>query len=292
MAKKDKKGKGKDADNGEEGKKGKKKKGKKSAPAEVYIPYEERLSAIVAADRKKHIELTEEQVLEMIKDKTKKTMILLLFCTIVQIFNTKSLYFTGILVNMALIVATLVVGIESGLFLAIFSPFVSTLFGQIPIFHIIPMMIPTIMFANMNLVLAIDIGKKHMLYVWFVVGCVAKAGSLWALMKFIIMPIFASEIDYKIVEETMSYFSIPQFITAFIAASIVGVIYPMTKAGKINKEERKISLERAAIISEGKAIARERVKNAEKAGGKKGKKGKKGDDGGDDGGKKGKKKKK
>lgn len=130
---------------------------------------------------------------------------LFLAITIIAQFIGKSIgvpiigqLFTGILVNMSLIVAGIVVGLSSGCTIAVLSPFLAFLFGMMKLAPAIPV----VMVGNLAIVIltaliykrfsngSLDVFAQNLLqFVGMVIGAAAKCALMW-LSALYILPLF------------------------------------------------------------------------------------------------------
>ena len=76
------------------------------------------------------------------------TGLLLAICIAFQVLKSLSVYITGPAVNAILLLATLYVGLPSGIFIAICAPLIAYLVGATPIINLLPIMLPIIMVGN------------------------------------------------------------------------------------------------------------------------------------------------
>lgn len=93
------------------------------------------------------------------------TAILLAICIVSQFFKNVSVYFTGPIINAALILTTVYAGLACGIILSVITPITSFFITGSPIMAAIPAMFPCIMIGNIILVLAVALlrskfGKK------------------------------------------------------------------------------------------------------------------------------------
>ena len=103
------------------------------------------------------------------------TAVLLALCIVFQSMKGISVYLTGTAVNTFLIMAALLVGTGSSVFLAVITPLVAYLMGATPIMQMIPLMVPTVMAGNAVLSLCASAGRKKQLPFWLAAGAVLKA---------------------------------------------------------------------------------------------------------------------
>lgn len=160
--------------------------------------------------------------------KTKKivmTAVLLALCIVFQSMKGISVYLTGTAVNTFLIMAALVVGTGSSVFLAVVTPVIAYLMGATPIMQLIPLMVPTVMLGNLVISLCAAAGRKGRLPFWLAAGAVLKAAALWILVWYAILPFFGADVPELMQLAVKTSFSITQLITAAAGGVISYLIY-------------------------------------------------------------------
>ena len=171
--------------------------------------------------------------------KITQTAVFLALLIILQYF-TKPLgqFVTGSCVNLILILSTALVGLYSGIFIAIVSPFLAFLLGIGPAF--LPL-VPVIAIGNVVIVLIsgyflpqVFDGKfeavrwlKTLLVV--VAGPVAKFLVLWVGVTKIAVPLISSNLKPAQITAINLSFSWPQLVTALIGVVVALVLYPILK---------------------------------------------------------------
>ena len=145
-----------------------------------------------------------------------QTALHLTICIVSQYFKNLSVYITGPIVNLTIILAVLSVGLWSGLLLSIIAPVTAFFFTGSPIMAAIPLMFPAVMAGNA--VLAIFMG---------------------VVIVLIILPIFGDNIASKlpkpealpvVLATAKVTFSITQLTTALIGSALAYVIWmPLKK---------------------------------------------------------------
>lgn len=175
-----------------------------------------------------------------------QTALLLAICIASQYFKNLSVYITGPIVNLTIIIAVLAVGLWGGLLLSIVAPITAFFFTGSPIMAAIPLMFPAIMAGNA--VLAITVwyfqNKTHFnfkgnLPVGLIVGSILKAVFMGIVIVLIILPLFGSNIATqlptpdalpKVLATAKVTFSITQLTTALIGSALAYVIWlPLKK---------------------------------------------------------------
>lgn len=170
-----------------------------------------------------------------------QTALLLALCIVFQCLKGLSVYITGPAVNAVLILATLSVGLYSGLLIAVTAPIVAFFLGATPIMNLIPWMIPVIMVGNAIIVLAVWLLKNKSLIAGLLTGSVCKAAFLWLTVWYLILPLFQGNIPEAkrtvMVATVKTTFSVTQLITALIGSAIAFAIWkPLQKYLKAAKE--------------------------------------------------------
>ena len=174
--------------------------------------------------------------------------ILLAVCISSQFFKSLSVYITGPIVNLCLILAVVTAGLMWGIILAIITPVTAFIIAASPVMTAVPGIIPLIMLGNIVIVVMTHFfvkpalsGDKSFINVRSVImavlsalakGCVMGLTiALWLLPTFIPE---ASPLRAKLpVFQTM--FSITQFVTALIGFVYFFIVYiPVRKVLKEN----------------------------------------------------------
>ncbi len=175
------------------------------------------------------------------------TAILLAICIVSQLFKNLSVYITGPIVNLCLIVAVMTVGVMWGVILALVTPVTAFFFAASPIMSAVPVIIPLIMLGNVVLVLITDkffkpaIAAPNKLVnprsvVTAVIACLAKGCIMGITISLLVLPLSlpeASPLREKL-PVFQTTFSITQFITALIGFVYFFLIWkPICKTQKI-----------------------------------------------------------
>ena len=92
-----------------------------------------------------------------------QTALLLAICIASQYFKNLSVYITGPIVNLTIILAVLSVGLWSGLLLSIIAPVTAFFFTGSPIMSAIPLMFPAVMAGNA--VLAVTVWYLSLIHI-------------------------------------------------------------------------------------------------------------------------------
>lgn len=173
-----------------------------------------------------------------------QTALLLALCIASQYFKNLSVYITGPIVNVTILIATLAVGLWSGIFLSIVAPVTAFFFTGSPIMAAIPLMFPAVMAGNAVLAVTVwyfqnKLSFKGKLPVGLIAGSVLKAIFMGVVIVLIILPIFGSNIATKlpnpdalpkVLATAKVTFSITQLTTALIGSALTYVIWlPLKK---------------------------------------------------------------
>ena len=126
------------------------------------------------------------------------TAILLAICIVSQFFKNVSVYFTGPIINAALILTTVYAGLACGIILSVITPITSFFITGSPIMAAIPAMFPCIIIGNAILVLAV------------------KALFMGILISLIILPNMLPVKMQPMLHVLQLQFSVTQLITALI----------------------------------------------------------------------------
>ena len=172
------------------------------------------------------------------------TAILLAICIASQFLKTLSVYITGPIVNLCLILAVMMAGLLWGVILAVITPVTAFLIAAAPIMNAVPGIIPLIMLGNIVIVVMVHFfvkpavtGGKALISVRSVIMAVLSAAAKGAVMGLTIslwlLPTFipeASPLRAKLpVFQTM--FSLTQLITALIGFVYFFIVWiPLRKS--------------------------------------------------------------
>ncbi len=184
------------------------------------------------------------------KDKNKSvtrqiaiTAVLLAICIASQFVKNLSVYITGPIVNLCLILAVMTAGLAWGLILAVITPVTAFIISASPVMTAVSGIIPLIMLGNAVLTVAVLFlfkpsvsGDKKLIsfrsILTAVLSCAAKGIVMGLTISLWLLPTFipeASPLRGKLpVFQTM--FSITQFITA-----LIGFVYFFIVWNPINK---------------------------------------------------------
>ena len=167
-----------------------------------------------------------------------QTALLLTICIVSQYFKNLSVYITGPIVNLTIILAVLSVGLWSGLLLSIIAPVTAFFFTGSPIMAAIPLMFPAVMAGNAVLAITVWYFQKKTSFKWRLPAGL-KAIFMGVVIVLIILPIFGDNIASKlpkpealpvVLATAKVTFSITQLTTALIGSALAYVIWmPLKK---------------------------------------------------------------
>ncbi len=166
------------------------------------------------------------------------TAILLAICISSQFFKSLSVYITGPIVNLCLILAVITAGLMWGLILAVITPVTAFIIAASPVMSAVPGIIPLIMLGNVVLVVMTHFffkpaitGDKGLFnvrsFIMALLSALAKGCFMGLTIALWLLPTFipeASPLRGKMpVFQTM--FSVTQLITALIGFAYFYIIY-------------------------------------------------------------------
>ena len=170
-----------------------------------------------------------------------QTALLLTICIVSQYFKNLSVYITGPIVNLTIILS---VGLWSGLLLSIIAPVTAFFFTGSPIMAAIPLMFPAVMAGNAVLAITVWYFQEKTSFKWrlpagLIAGSVLKAIFMGVVIVLIILPIFGDNLALKlpkpealpvVLATAKVTFSITQLTTALIGSALAYVIWmPLKK---------------------------------------------------------------
>ena len=173
-----------------------------------------------------------------------QTALLLAICIASQYFKNLSVYITGPIVNLTIILAVLSVGLWSGLLLSIIAPVTAFFFTGSPIMAAIPLMFPAVMAGDAVLAVTVWYFQKKTSFKWrlpagLIAGSVLKAVFMGIVIVLIILPIFGDNIASKlpkpealpmVLATAKVTFSVTQLTTALIGSVLAYLIWmPLKK---------------------------------------------------------------
>ena len=155
--------------------------------------------------------------------------VMLAICILSQFFKGISVYITGPVVNLCLILTVMIAGLKWGLVLSVITPVTAFIIAASPVMNAVPGIIPFIMLGNVVLVVMTYFFVKPTItgdsriinirfIIWSVLSAAAKGAVMGLTISLWLLPTFiqeASPLRQKLpVFQTM--FSITQFVTALI----------------------------------------------------------------------------
>ncbi|MBO4679011.1 MAG: ECF transporter S component [Lachnospiraceae bacterium] len=162
-----------------------------------------------------------------------------------QFFKNLSVYITGPIVNVVLVIVTLTLGLVMGIIFSIIAPITAFLITGSPVVAAAPyLMIPSIALGNIIMCVAVYVFYKNIknklfigLPAGLIVGSVLKALFMGAVISNFILPQFCTSLPEKAIAIAQKTFSVTQLITALIASALVMLIW--IPAGKYLISESK-----------------------------------------------------
>jgi riboflavin transporter FmnP len=139
-----------------------------------------------------------------------------------------SQYIVGSLVNLALIVAAIIIDAKGGLVVAVLTPVVAFFQGHIP--QAMPLMILFVALGNAVIVVAYALLYKESFIsriIALVVGAVAKFVVLYILVVKLALPLIYPGVPDQVRAAMSVNFSWPQLITAAIGGVIALLVIPL-----------------------------------------------------------------
>lgn len=177
------------------------------------------------------MELTTKQIVQ--------TALLLVICIVSQWMKNTSVYITGSAVNATIILAVMIIGLNSGILISVISPVTAFFIAPSPITMGIPVVIPCIMIGNVLLVMSVWMFKNKIkrgnsnirLAVGISIGAIIKAIFMGISIVIILLPLYGGDISVPtekldiLLQTAKITFSITQFITAMIGGCISYIVY-------------------------------------------------------------------
>jgi len=162
-----------------------------------------------------------------------------------QFFKNLSVYITGPIVNVVLVIVTLTLGLVMGIIFSIIAPITAFLITGSPVVAAAPhLMIPAIALGNIIMCVCVYLFYKHIknktfigLPIGLIAGSVLKALFMGAVISNFILPRFCTSLPEKAIGIAQKTFSVTQLFTALIASAVVMLIW--IPAGKFLMRESK-----------------------------------------------------
>lgn len=157
-----------------------------------------------------------------------QTALLLALCLGFQLLKSVSIYITGPLVNAVLIIASVSVGWQSGLAIALLSPIAAWLIGATPIVNALPVMLPVIAAGNTIIAVFAFLFRKSFPF-GLLPGALCKAGFLWGAVCGLILPAFGQKLPEKLIAAAKVTFSLTQLINAILGSLLAWLMLRIMK---------------------------------------------------------------
>ena len=157
-----------------------------------------------------------------------------------QFLKNISVFITGPIVNLILIIATLSVGLGMGVILSVIAPITSFLITGAPVMKAVPLIIPAVMVGNIIICVAAwffyyRLNFKGKLPAGLVVGSVFKFLFMTAVIVKFLLPTFGTALPEKAIVVASNTFSFVQLITALIGSALACAVWAL--AGKQLKRD-------------------------------------------------------
>lgn len=128
-----------------------------------------------------------------------QTALLLAICIASQFFKNLSVYLTGPIVNITIIIAVLAVSLWSGLFISIIAPITAFFISGSPIMAAIPLMFPSIMAGNAILAVCVWYFQTHFHFRYklpagLITGSLLKAAFMGIVIAAVLLPAFGQNV--------------------------------------------------------------------------------------------------
>ncbi len=178
----------------------------------------------------------------MSKNKSKSlayAAILLAICIVSQFLKNTSVYITGPIINVCLVLCVLTAGIRYAVALSVITPITSFIITGSPIMAAIPMIIPCVIVGNLIYVICIFLlkekpNKKVGFPISLTVGTILKAAFMGVVISLIIVPAFLPDKMSAMLTTIQMTFSFTQLITAAIGSVLAYILFiPISKSIKI-----------------------------------------------------------
>lgn len=149
-----------------------------------------------------------------------------------------SVYITGPIVNVVLIIATWSLGLVVGILLSVIAPVMSFLITASPIIAGIPLIMPCIMVGNIILCIAAHLAMHRFEFkfhteVGLIIGSVLKAAFMGAVIVMCLLPLFSQNISVPaeklpiVLAAAKTTFSLTQLITSLIGLALAVLIWKL-----------------------------------------------------------------
>lgn len=181
--------------------------------------------------------------MKLITKQITQMALILSICILSQFLKNLSVYVTGPIINICIILSVLVVGLGGAIILSIITPITAFFIAPSPIISGIPLIMPCIMIGNIILAISVWLFQNKVLVakenvrliIGIFLGALFKAIFMGVTIVLILFPLFSGNIGvpeqnlpilFKTVKVT---FSITQFITAITGGIISYIIWMRVK---------------------------------------------------------------
>lgn len=159
--------------------------------------------------------------------------ILLAICIASQFLKSLSVYITGPIVNLCLILTVMMAGLMWGVILAVITPVTAFIIAASPVMNAVPGIIPLIMLGNVVIVVMTNFfvkpwvtGERSLINVRSVIGAIGSSAAKGIVMGLTIalwlLPAFISEASP--LRGKLSIFQMMFSVTQFLTA-LIGFVY-------------------------------------------------------------------
>lgn len=168
------------------------------------------------------------------------TALMLALCIVSQLFKNVSVYITGPIINLILLITLLYAGRGCAFILSVVTPITAFIITGSPIMAALPIVMVAVMAGNAIYVWAFDIVQKlwSRIYVSVAVASVAKAVLMGGSISLLILPLLGPAVGLpeKAIHTAQITFSVTQLIAGVLGGVLLCLIWPMIKKYK-NEEE-------------------------------------------------------
>ena len=177
------------------------------------------------------------------KISTKKmavTALMLALCIVSQLFKNVSVYITGPIINLILLVTLLYAGRGCAFILSVITPITAFLITGSSIMAALPIVMVAVMAGNAIYVWTFDIMQKlwKRMFVSMVGASVVKAVLMGGSISLLILPLLGPTVGLpeKAIRTAQMTFSLTQLIAGLLGGVLLCLVWPVIKKYK-NEEE-------------------------------------------------------
>ncbi|NLO83411.1 MAG: ECF transporter S component [Clostridiales bacterium] len=134
-------------------------------------------------------------------------------------------YVVGSLVNLCLIVAAVITGIQGGLIVAVLTPVIAFLQNVLAN----PVLVPFVALGNATIVIIVALLYDRNKYVSLIVGALSKFLVLYLTVVHFAIPVLLGNIPAQAKELMSLRFSWPQLVTALVGGWLALMVLPLLK---------------------------------------------------------------